>query len=66
MTEPPPPPANVDAILDRLEQAIARLADGSAPLDRLVSAYEEAKSLAEQARAELERVQERLGGESAP
>lgn len=66
MTDAPEPPASVDALLDRLERAIGRLADGSAPLDRLVAAYEEALSLAAEARAELDRVQERLGGERAP
>lgn len=51
---------NLDELLDRLEQAIGRLADGSASIDKLVAAYEEAGRLAEQAEQELARVEARL------
>lgn len=51
---------SVDDLLDRLDAAITRLADGSAPLDRLVAAYEEATRLAEQAEQELAALAERL------
>lgn len=50
----------LDELLDRLEKAITRLADGRAPLEELVSAHEEAHRLADQAEAELGRLAERL------
>jgi len=40
-------------VLDRLEQAIGRLADGSAPLEELVAAHAEALKLLDEAEAEL-------------
>jgi exodeoxyribonuclease VII small subunit len=43
----------LDAILDRLEAVITKLADGSAPLDDLVAADEEATRLVDEAQARL-------------
>lgn len=40
-------------VLDRIERAIGRLADGTAPLEDLVAAHEEALRLLAQADAEL-------------
>ena len=40
-------------VLDRLERAIGRLADGTAPLDELVAAHEEALKVLDEAEAEL-------------
>jgi exodeoxyribonuclease VII small subunit len=40
-------------VLDRLEKAIGRLADGTAPLDELVAAHEEALKLLDEADEEL-------------
>lgn len=54
------PPAGVDELLDRLEKEIAKLADGSAELDRLVAAYDEARRLAADAEVELEKLRARL------
>ncbi len=55
MSEP-----GLDELLDRLEKAIGRLADGSAPIDRLVGAYEEATRLAAEAERELVRLEQQL------
>jgi hypothetical protein len=52
-------PAGLDALLDRLEAAIGRLSDPSAPLERLVSDFEEAGRLVESAQAQLDAVTER-------
>ena len=41
-------------VLDRLEETIGRLADGSAPLDELVAAHERAVKLLAEAEAELQ------------
>ena len=46
-------------VLDRLEQTIGRLADGSAPLDELVAAHERAVKLLAEAEAELQGLRER-------
>ena len=46
-------------VLDRLEKAIGRLADGTAPLDELVAAHEEALGLLDEAEAELKAMRER-------
>ena len=47
-------------VLDRLEKAIGRLADGTAPLDELVAAHEEALGLLDEAEAELKAMRERV------
>jgi exodeoxyribonuclease VII small subunit len=39
--------------MQRLEKAIERLSDGSAPLEELVAAHQEALKLLEEAEAEL-------------
>jgi exodeoxyribonuclease VII small subunit len=46
-------------VLDRLEKAIGRLADGTAPLEELVAAHEEAMKLLDLAEAELEALRKR-------
>ena len=56
MTTPAPAPApdpGLDAVLQRLETVIGKLADGSAPLDDLVAAHEEATRLVDAAQARL-------------
>ena len=40
-------------VMERLERTIQRLADGSAPLEELVAAHEEALKLLAEAEAEL-------------
>jgi exodeoxyribonuclease VII small subunit len=54
VTAPPPD------VLDRLEQAIARLAAPNAPLDELVSAHELAVELLDQAEEELKALRTRV------
>ncbi len=44
---------DLDALLDQLEKVISKLADGSAPLDELVSAHEDATRLVDAAQARL-------------
>lgn len=46
-------PENLDELLEHLEKVISKLADGSAPLDELVSAHEEATRLVDEAQARL-------------
>ncbi len=46
-------------VMERLEKAIERLADGSAPLDRLVAAHQDAVRLLDEAEAELAALRER-------
>ena len=46
-------PPGLDTILDRLEVLIGRLADPLAPLDSLVTDFEEASHLLERAQAGL-------------
>ena len=58
MSEPARP--GVDELLERLEKEIAKLADGSADVDRLVAAYDEARRLAAEAEVELEKLQAKL------
>ncbi len=56
-------------VLDRLEETIARLADGSAPLDELVAAHERAVKLLAEAEAELQALRdqaEELGHSARP
>jgi exodeoxyribonuclease VII small subunit len=48
-------------VLDRLEKAIGRLADGTAPLEELVKAHEEAMGLLDEAEAELDALRNRAG-----
>jgi exonuclease VII small subunit len=52
-------PAELEQQLDRLEAAIARVADGSAPLEELVSAYEEAARRLEAVQVRLDELTER-------
>ena len=52
--------ATVDDLLDRLEAALHRLADPTAPLDRAVADYEEAGRLLAAARARLEAARRRV------
>jgi exonuclease VII small subunit len=59
MTEPPAQPG-LDQLLDRIEALIGRLADPNAPLDRLVTDYEEAGRLVEAARNQLGAVADRI------
>jgi exonuclease VII small subunit len=40
-------------LMDRLEKAIQRLADGAAPVEELVAAHQEALKLLDEAEAEL-------------
>ena len=47
-------------VLDRLEQAIGRLRDPSAPLDELVSAHELALQLLDEADLELQALRTRI------
>lgn len=66
-SEPPGPETEgLDALLDRLERQIARLADGSAPLDEVVQAHEEAQRLIEAAQSRLRELQARLEAEAEP
>ena len=53
-------PQGVDATLDQLERAIAKLADTRADLDQLTAAYEEAQRLVAQAETELAELKARL------
>jgi exodeoxyribonuclease VII small subunit len=46
-------------VFDRLEKAIARLADGTAPLEELVAAHEQALKLLAEAEAELQTLRAR-------
>ena len=53
-------PPGLDALLDRLEVLIGRLADPNAPLDRLVTDFEDASRLVEAAQAQLAAAAERV------
>lgn len=58
---------NVDAILERAERNVGRLADGRLPLEALVTAYEEAGRLiaeAEERTARLRAAAEIPGADS--
>jgi exodeoxyribonuclease VII small subunit len=48
-----------EALLARLESNISLLADGSAPLDELVAAHQQAASLLSEAERRLESLRER-------
>ena len=52
--------ATLDELLDRVEALIARLADPAAPLERLVTDYEEATRLLAAAQARLDAAAERV------
>lgn len=54
------PGEQLEDVLSRLEAAIHRLADGSAPLDRLVANYEEAGRLADEAERQLKALTEKV------
>jgi exodeoxyribonuclease VII small subunit len=64
------PEEGLDSVLDRLEKQITRLADGSAPLDDLVEAHEEARKLIDAAQGRLRELMARLddqsGGDASP
>ncbi len=60
MSEPNRPEEGLDSVLDRLEKQIGRLADGSAPLDELVEAHEEAQKLIDTAQGRLRELMARL------
>ncbi len=64
MTEQEAP--GLDALLDRLEAVIARLADPGAPLERLVGDFEEASRLVEAAQAQLDAATARVSGPEPP
>jgi uncharacterized coiled-coil protein SlyX len=70
MTTPEPPPAEpaaepgVDELLDRLEAAMTRLADGSLPLDELVRADEEQWQLVSRIQARLRDLLAKLEAEA--
>jgi exodeoxyribonuclease VII small subunit len=49
----------LDDILAELEQTVARLADGTAPLDELVAAHQRALTLLEEAQSQLARLRSR-------
>jgi exodeoxyribonuclease VII small subunit len=59
-----PEPA-FEELLVSLEQTIGRLADGTAPLDELVAAYEQAGRLLAQAQARLDSLKARADALSA-
>ncbi|HSR22845.1 MAG TPA: exodeoxyribonuclease VII small subunit [Candidatus Eisenbacteria bacterium] len=59
-------PPGLDALLDRLEAAIGRLSDPAAPLERLVSDFEEAGRLVELAQARLDAALERVAALEPP
>jgi exodeoxyribonuclease VII small subunit len=50
----------LEELLDQLEAVIGRLSEGSAPLDRLVSDYQEAARLLEAAEARLDAATRRV------
>ena len=57
---------DLDALLDQLEKVISKLADGSAPLDELVAAHEEATRLVDQAQARLRSLMKELEAQPPP
>ena len=54
MTAPAAPEESVDAVLDRLEAVIGRLAEAREPIEDLVLAYEEGVRLLAGAQARLD------------
>lgn len=63
MSEPgtAPAPEGVDALLDRLESVIARLAVHSEPIEEMVVAYEGGLALLAVAQGRLEELAQRSG-----
>ncbi|HEY8641548.1 MAG TPA: exodeoxyribonuclease VII small subunit [Candidatus Dormibacteraeota bacterium] len=61
-----PPDPGLDGLLERLETVIAKLADGSGPLDELVSAHEEATRLVDEAQARLRDLMKELDTDAPP
>ena len=59
------PEPTFEELLASLEQTIGRLADGTAPLDELVAAYERAGRLLAQAQARLDSLKARADALSA-
>ena len=57
---PVTPRPGLDATLDRLEVLIGRLADPGAPLERLVTDFEEAGRLVDAAQGQLDAAAERI------
>ena len=55
--EPERDPATLEQVLDQLEGAVRRLADQSAPLERMVADWERAQALAVDAERRLEEIE---------
>lgn len=60
MKEPSAETPGLDVLMDRLEELIGYLADPNAPLDRLVTDFEEATRLIEAAQKQLAAAGERI------
>ena len=60
-----PPEPTFEALLASLEQTIARLADGTAPLDEMVAAHERARRLLADAETRLDTLKTRAEALSA-
>lgn len=60
-----PPEPTFEQLLASLEQTIGRLADGTAPLDELVAAYERAGRLLAEAQTRLDSLKARADALSA-
>jgi exodeoxyribonuclease VII small subunit len=60
-----PPEPTFEQLLASLEQTIGRLADGTAPLDELVAAYERAGRLLAEAQTRLDFLKARADALSA-
>jgi exodeoxyribonuclease VII small subunit len=58
--------ADLDGVLQQLEKVIAKLADGSAPLEELVSAHEEATRLVDEAQVRLRDLMRELDTDDPP
>lgn len=59
-------PATLEQVLDRLEGAVRRLADQSAPLERMVADWEQAQALAQDAERRLEEIERSLRRDAHP
>ncbi len=53
-------PATLEQVLEQLEGTVRRLADQSAPLERLVADWERAQALALDAERQLEEIERKL------